>query len=391
MPIWYDSLLWSREFDLPGASEADLRQQMASTAGRVIGCTLETREAGGLPRGQLRLFLSACAQLAETSQDEPAKVMHVLRAIIAEHPHFRPAWRRLISADIGLVDLETNSGGDEAAAVRELRADMDRARKTVPDLPELKLAEVRLLPPTEYAGVLDLLARAAEEAPTNPEILSTQNVALQSVGRMSDALASARRAAELDPLSPTVTTQLIMALAYGGKADEAREELSRAGRLWAGTDALRDALWAFNLRYGDPAVAREYARQPNDELDLYLNARAERSPNNVEKLAAYIRQFERRPVFSGQLGWVIQALGEFGRVDEALSWIARAPTEMVASNAYVFFRPGVASLRQDPRFMQVAKRIGLVDYWQGSGRWPDFCLRPDLPYDCKAEAAKYAS
>ena len=33
-------------------------------------------------------------------------------------------------------------------------------------------------------------------------------------------------------------------------------------------------------------------------------------------------------------------------------------------------------------------RIGLVDYWRTTGKWPDFCSDPSLPYDCKAEAAK---
>jgi hypothetical protein len=40
--------------------------------------------------------------------------------------------------------------------------------------------------------------------------------------------------------------------------------------------------------------------------------------------------------------------------------------------------------------MEVAKRLNLVDYWQKTGKWPDFCLEPDLPYKCQAEAAKLA-
>ena len=55
----------------------------------------------------------------------------------------------------------------------------------------------------------------------------------------------------------------------------------------------------------------------------------------------------------------------------------------------VAFRPALRKFRQDPRFMAVAKRMGLVDYWQKSGNWPDFCFTDiDQPYDCKAEAAK---
>jgi hypothetical protein len=41
--------------------------------------------------------------------------------------------------------------------------------------------------------------------------------------------------------------------------------------------------------------------------------------------------------------------------------------------------------------MQVAKRFKLVDYWQSTGKWPDFCFEPGLPYDCKVEAARLSS
>jgi hypothetical protein len=54
----------------------------------------------------------------------------------------------------------------------------------------------------------------------------------------------------------------------------------------------------------------------------------------------------------------------------------------------VLFRPVTNGARQDPRFLQVAKRLGLLDYWRSTGKWPDFCFAPDLPYECKAEAAK---
>jgi hypothetical protein len=45
-------------------------------------------------------------------------------------------------------------------------------------------------------------------------------------------------------------------------------------------------------------------------------------------------------------------------------------------------------MRRDPRFMPLAARFGLPQYWLASGEWPDFCSEPGLPYDCKAEAGK---
>jgi len=43
----------------------------------------------------------------------------------------------------------------------------------------------------------------------------------------------------------------------------------------------------------------------------------------------------------------------------------------------------------DPRFINVAYRAGMLTFWRKSGQWPDFCHDPKLPYDCKREAAKY--
>jgi len=48
------------------------------------------------------------------------------------------------------------------------------------------------------------------------------------------------------------------------------------------------------------------------------------------------------------------------------------------------------SIYSDARFMGVAQRLGLLRYWQESGRWPDFCMEPKLPYDCEKVAAQLA-
>ena len=68
--------------------------------------------------------------------------------------------------------------------------------------------------------------------------------------------------------------------------------------------------------------------------------------------------------------------------------IAKFARPLPQDNTYVYFTPWVRPFRADPRFMHVARGLGLTDYWSKSGKWPDFCFEPGLPYDCKAEAAK---
>lgn len=384
-----DSLLWSRDFSFPAGGEADLRQQLSLTAGRVLGCALESRAAGGLRRDLLRIFLTTCALIAETSNHNPEKIVVPLRAILSAEPKFEPAWGRLLYADIGTLDIAAGMPTNALKARAALVRDMEAARKLMPDLPELKLAEATLLPPTDYERAVVLLAEAVALAPEKPELLLDQASALMRIGRMFEAADAARRAADADPLSPGATAQLIMILGYAGQLDRARQELSRAERVWAGTGSLRDAQWAFHLRYGDPRIARQYASFNEPRFDFFLAARADPSPANVERLASRIR-----PTISNDeanaygYGFAIQAFAEFNQLDDLFALIDRSPTDVVARNSYLLFRPAFTTARRDPRFITVANKIGLTKYWLKSGEWPDFCSDSALTYNCKAEAAK---
>jgi hypothetical protein len=40
--------------------------------------------------------------------------------------------------------------------------------------------------------------------------------------------------------------------------------------------------------------------------------------------------------------------------------------------------PATAAMRRDPRFIALADRVGLLDYWR-SGRLPDFCTKAHEP------------
>jgi hypothetical protein len=41
--------------------------------------------------------------------------------------------------------------------------------------------------------------------------------------------------------------------------------------------------------------------------------------------------------------------------------------------AWFLFTPVTRNLRQDPGFVGLAARMGLIKYWRETGKWPDFC------------------
>ena len=119
----------------------------------------------------------------------------------------------------------------------------------------------------------------------------------------------------------------------------------------------------------------------------FLAARVNPTPENIEKALSDARGFYAKE--PGTLFNLAQTLGAFGREEELYSIVLDQRRQIdVESILVVAFRPALHNFRRDPRFMRVAQRLGLLDYWQKSGKWPDLCYEPDLPYNCKAEAAK---
>ena len=93
---------------------------------------------------------------------------------------------------------------------------------------------------------------------------------------------------------------------------------------------------------------------------------------------------------SGDLTFYAQVMAGLGRQEEVYAAIEKLTRPLPQDNTYVYFTPWLKQFRADPRFMQFARGLGLTNYWIKSGKWPDFCFEPGLPYDCKAEAAKPA-
>jgi hypothetical protein len=89
----------------------------------------------------------------------------------------------------------------------------------------------------------------------------------------------------------------------------------------------------------------------------------------------------------------IYGLAYLGFADDAFRIAQRFQAvrpDLVHGSEYprFLFGPETAALRRDPRFMALANKFGLPQYWRATGKWPDFCDDSGLPYNCQAEAAK---
>jgi tetratricopeptide (TPR) repeat protein len=384
------TVLWSGQFERPTSAAADLRQEMGYTASQVLGCTVDAYRSRQLVSklDTLKSYLNGCAAVASTDSADPQSEAVRFRQVVQAAPNFTGGWAQLILAE---------SEPQAPEQRRQLIADIAQARKLQSTLPEAYFAEMTLLPQEDYASAITLMDSAVQANPASALLLSARSSLLLSVGRTGDAVADAKRAAEVDPASPTVRNNYIYTLANSGRTEAAFDELRLAERFWPGSSDIAFTKYILNSRYGDPAQAMAYVNSSAYDGNvqgarIYLDARMHPTPANVDRaIRLATKDFFAEPRSAAKAqsaAGVLQVLGMFGRQKELLDLALSLPPSDFYPIQEILFRPTVRILWLNPHSLVLAKRIGLLQYWANSGKWPDFCSQPNFPYDCKNEAAK---
>ena len=392
-------ILWTTSVDGPARTLVDVRQQAVAKLGDVLACSVEAEsQRSKISREVLGLYLNGCSLMNDLNVSEPDQTtLSIFRTITEKAPDFAPGWGNL--ALLEGMSFPGTAPPDRPALMKALIAHLARAKQLDPTLPATVAAEANFHPNdgTKPAHALAVLDRGLASHPDSALLHDMRSMYLRNVGRLNEGVAEARRAMRLSPLSPLIRDSYISSLAYAGLTGAAFQELRNAEAIWPGSTVLRQARYRLDLRYGDPKSALRILQErgagdlrpvPMDTAwQGFLEARINPSPANVEKALEGFRERYRRD--NVDVPGYIQALSTFGRVDEAFEAMkpARALDSLMAGTE-TLFRPHMRSIRSDPRFIALAAKLGLVAYWEKSNVWPDFCSEPQLPYDCKAEAAK---
>ncbi|HEY6048027.1 MAG TPA: hypothetical protein VIV07_03170, partial [Sphingomicrobium sp.] len=387
-------LLWSGDFDQPSGNPSDLKQQLAYSAANILECASEAYGPPGrnLDAQTRRLFLNGCGELARTSAGaDPDSLLSTFREVVRRAPRFEGAWELLLGTEDGILYSPPFDRLTPEARAR-FRADIAAARKVNPDMAVAYVAEADMAAENEpVAAPMHFLELAVERNPNDAGALGARSNGLLQVGRMKEAVSDARRAVQMRPFWNEAREAYISALTYAGQFDAARQELSKAEALFPGASNLEDARYRLNLRYGPPQEALKQLQQGKVQSfagqELFLKTRMDPSAANVTEAVDAARK--RLDGQSLHVADYIQTLAAFGRTKELTNYLlSTLQSDQKGRFSGVLFRPAFHDFWLDPRSMQVAARLRLVDYWRSTGHWPDLCSWPDLPYDCKKEAAK---
>ena len=274
-------------------------------------------------------------------------------------------------------------------AVTKARAAADRALALAPEFGDTHIpwcllhSEVRLI---ECGARLRAGVRADPDSAFAGWFLA--DLVLNRVGRNDEALEFARAALAHDPYMPNKIGLMLRMLEATGHLGEAEDLYVRSQRWWPANENIDWWRSRGILERGDFEAMKRFTDQtgdPNHRDPVLAAIHSKSMPAIRVACSAAARPDE---------DICLLALARFGDSDGAFALANRIyPSRRArtiadedrlwlddpdANNVAFLAGAGAAPLRRDPRFISLADRVGLLEYWR-SGRMPDFCTRDHEP------------
>jgi TolB-like protein/DNA-binding winged helix-turn-helix (wHTH) protein/Tfp pilus assembly protein PilF len=247
----------------------------------------------------------------------------------------------------------------KAAALKALEIDGTLAEA------HASLAMVHLLYDWDLAACEKEFKRSLDLDPDYTAAHHWYSHCLLLLGRTEESLAESRRALELEPLSLVSNVHLGWHYFYARQYDEAIEQHRRTLELDpAFPQARRYAALAFlqKGRHAEAIAALQAAlsalgRKPEVEAELgHALAVAGRHAEARAVLAGLTQLSSSRYVSPYSVALVHAGLGDR---DQAVAWLDKAYAERSDYMPYLGLEPMLDSLRSDPRFAALVRRVGV--------------------------------
>jgi serine/threonine protein kinase/tetratricopeptide (TPR) repeat protein len=362
--------LWGEKFDRPVADVSTIEEQIANDISDGLRLRLSGEEKKLLTRDSTRnseayqLYLNGRFHWNKRTEEELNKSIEYFRQSIEKDPKYALAYVGL--GDAYLVLPEYGSMARSVAEPQSKEA-LTKALEIDPDLAEVhaSLAMMKENFEWDWAGAEKEFRRAAELNSNYPTSHHWYALFLCEMRRNDDAIKEGRLAQALDPLSPIINTMLGLTLLTGGQYDAAVAQWKRTLEL---DPKFPEAhFW----------LAKAYARkgQYPEALDEAQKAASGsgRAPRYVavqgEVLAAAGKKAEARKIIdellrSSQSGHVSPyhiagVYSTLGERDQTFALLEKGYQERDDQIVWMVIDPAFDSLRSDPRYTDLLRRIGL--------------------------------
>lgn len=400
MELADQTMLWADRFDGDTANPFDLQDAVARGAVSALsGMLREGARSETLSGPGFDALLRLRKLLHEGSfgvEDETT-----IAAVEQLSPDSAEAWGTV--AKVRATQRWTTGRAQEASLRAAARSAAERALAIGPANGAAHKALFMLEPPAgRFLAREEQLERARAAQPNDGELLWSLYVHYLSVGRLELSARMAEEAYRIDPLRPMNVIGYANSLYTAGQVNQALALMRHAIDRWpADTTIFVITIWTAAVR-GETDFVRailrsDWQQRYPERLQFFVDrvvGVAEGILHSPDKLLEEsLRHVEER---SGKgeapIGYVALCAFLGADLDQLYDLVDRMPIERLREPdallppldglLNLFLRVN-ARLRVSPRFVELCRRLGLVDYWRESGHWPECVEEVAGVYDFK--------
>lgn len=328
--------------------------------------------------------------------DELRAHVDTLESVTQRAPNFVEAWSRLAFLRSFLHFYQPFP--ERAASAALVAREAERALALDPQCVDALTAKLFVIPPFGHFVEADAILEGIRQAPGSGDGRRYVGWYLRNMGLIRESLEDTERAYRLDSLDPMSANAVALARMAAGRVSEAipvyEDLVARVpGMSFPVTSLLR--AYAFQEDWGavDRLLVLAEKRGMREFQDTMPFVQAKREPS-PENLGRWKREFNAqvaetggidvsRLVYAAHLGLVEEA---YEAAETARLGPAGTSADIMGPDGYrtsLLFQAGMPEIRNDPRFVHLCARLGLVEFWLATGKWPD--CADELPYDFRAE------
>jgi TolB-like protein len=360
--------LWSETFDRTLDDVFAIQDEISAA----VVSALKIKLLGGVPKSvevnpeAYALYLRGLYFRERRTQIDWENSALAYQQALEIDPDYAAAWAGLSmvlgsQAGQGYIDLREGYLQARSAAQKALALD--------PNLADAHAAMglIQLNYEWDWDSTEVSFQRALDLAPGDARILAQMAILQRYLGELATSVEMNERAVALDPLSLNGYHQLGLALTWGGALDEAMavyDHLLTLQPEYSAANMSRSRILLVQGKPGEALAAAEaetepfwrrfgiliclYALQRNEEADL--------------QLATFIEQNQNDSAYQ-----IAEVYGARGDTDKVFEWLEIAYEQRDGGIPEMLHDPMLASFSNDPRWVELLKKIGLYEAWLQAG------------------------
>jgi len=292
--------------------------------------------------------------------DDIWKAEHEFGRALEIDPNYAPAY-------VGMADCLLLGGGGNPAITESPKTLALKALAIDDNLAEAHatLAYYQSAIEWDWSGAELEFQRAISLAPDYVTARHWHAYNLASLGRMDEALSEIRRARELDPVSVNISTDVGQILYFAERYDEAISQYLKALALDPGFRVahvrLSEAYTQTGKHEEAAAELKEVIRldpSRESEMDIWLAFAAALNGRREEALKI-LNRLKMDLEFHSHATEIASIYAGLGDKGSAFTWLEKALNAHEPGAALVKVDPMLKSLRSDPRFEELLRRVNL--------------------------------